>query len=243
MSCPRVLLLLWFLLCSFTGNAPASPELPSFEASYRIERSIFDIGRIQLRFHTSPSSHYVYESITEVAGFIAWFRDDRVVEISRGFMDVNGIHPDYYHFERSGGKGDKQTEVSFDWISGQVKNTVNGRSWKMTVPPGTLDKLVVQIAMMHNLQKTEQDQQFSVADGGKLKDFRIRIQGRETLVLPAGRFATLKVEKTPEYGNRRTYLWLAPALGYLPVQVMRIEADGARYTSVLERVSHALRVE
>ena len=158
-------------------------------------------------------------------------------------MDANGIYPDHYRFERSGGRGDRQAEVRFDWMRRLVRNTVDGQSWEMTITPGVVDKLVVQIAMMRNLQRTEQDQQFSVADGGKLKDFRIRIQGRETLELPAGQFATLKVEKTPELGSRKTYLWLAPALGYLPVQIMRIEADGARYTSVLEHASDSLRVE
>lgn len=218
----------------------AAPVIPSFEASYSIERAIFDVGRIQLRFQLDPSGNYVYESVTEVAGFISWFRDERVEESSRGMMDASGIHPDHYRFERVGGKADKQVEVSFDWQSGRVKNLVDGQPWEMVVPKGTLDKLVVQLAMMRNLQNSLQVQHFRVADGGKLKDFRIHIRGRETLVVPAGHFETVKVEKTPEHGNRKTYLWLAPALGYLPVRIMRIESDGARYYSVLEHVSDSL---
>ena len=90
-------------------------------------------------------------------------------------------------------------------------------------------------------QNRLEDQHFRVADGGKLKDFRIHVRGRETLDVPAGHFETVRVEKTPEYGNRKTYLWLAPSLGYLPVRIMRIEDNGARYYSVLERVSDSLR--
>ena len=231
------------LLFCCTSALQANPGIPSFNASYRIERSLFDIGRVQLHFHISPTGAYVYESVTEVAGFAAWFRDDRVQETSRGRMDARGIRPDLYRFERRGGKGDKRAVVSFDWQAAQVKNTINGESWKMAVPPGTLDKLVVQIAMMHRLQEAVRDQHFRVADGGKLKDFRIHVQARETLEVPAGRFATVKVEKTPESGSRKTYLWLAPALGYLPVQIMRVENDGASYYSVLERASDSLRVK
>jgi hypothetical protein len=234
------------LLCLLLGSAgsiQAGPLIPSFEASYRIERSVFDIGRIELQFHLSPAGNYVYDSITEVAGFIAWFRDDRVVETSRGRMDANGIYPDDYRFERIGGKGHKRVAVRFDWISGQVENSVDGNSWRMAIPQGTLDKLVVQLAMMRNLQDSVEDQHFRVADGGKLKDFRIHLHRRETLEVPAGNFETIMVEKTPEYGSRKTYLWLAPGLGYLPVQIMRIEADGASYYSVLESASDSLRVK
>lgn len=231
------------LLFSSTSSIQAGPVIPSFEASYRIERSVFDIGRIELRFYISPAGNYVYDSITEVAGFIAWFRDDRVEETSRGRMDAGGIYPDDYRFERIGGKGDKRVAVSFDWKSGQVENTVDGKSWKMAIPLGTLDKLVVQLAMMRNLQDSVQDQHFRVADGGKLKDFRIHLRRRETLEVPAGNFETVMVEKTPEHGSRKTYLWLAPGLGYLPVQIMRIEEDGASYYSVLESASDSLRVK
>ena len=230
-----------FLLFSNASDLQASPTTPSFEASYRIERSIFDIGRIKLRFQISSAGNYVYDSFTEVAGFVAWFRDDRVEETSRGRVDANGIYPDHYRFKRRGGKGDKQAEVSFDWTAGQVENTVDGQSWEMAIPQGTLDKLVVQIAMMQKLQDSVQDQHFRVADGGKLKDFRIHIRARETLELPAGNFDTIKVEKTPEHGGRQTHLWLAPSLGYLPVQIMRIEEDGARYYSTLESASDSLR--
>ncbi len=231
------------LLLSGTNALQAGPGIPPFDARYRIARSIFDIGRIQLRFYISPTGNYVYHSTTEVAGFIAWFRDDRVEETSRGSMDARGIRPGLYHFERRGGKGDKRAAVSFDWTAAQVENTVNGESWRMAIPQGTLDKLVVQIAMMRRLQDTVQDQHFRVADGGKLKDFRIHVLAHETLEVPAGNFDTIKVEKTPESGSRKTYLWLAPVLGYLPVQIMRIENDGASYYSVLESVSDSLRVK
>lgn len=237
---PAIVLLL------LIGDLPASGAgtgIPSFDASYRIERSIFDIGQVQLRFQRGPGAAYVYHSLTEVAGFIAWFRDDRVEETSRGEMDDTGIRPAYYRFQRTGGDGDKLAEITFDWQAGTVENTVAGQTWEMAVPPGTLDKLVVQIAMMRDLQQAVEELHFEVADGGRLKDYRIYVHGREILELPAGVFKTVKVEKAPQSHGRRTFLWLAPALGYLPVQIMRIERDGAEYFSILEHVSDSLRTE
>jgi hypothetical protein len=228
-----LLMLLW-------ADLPAA-GIPSFEASYRIERSVFDIGEVRLQFRRGPGAEYVYHSLTEVAGFLAWFRDDRVEETSRGVMDASGIRPAYYRSRRSGRDGEQLAEIIFDWQSGSVENRVAGQPWEMPVPPGTLDKLIVQIAMMRDLQESVEDLAFQVADGGRLKEYRVRIRGRETLELPSGVYRTVKVEKDPQSHGRRTFLWLAPALGYLPVRIMRIERDGAEYFSVLEEVSDSLR--
>jgi len=231
------------LLYCHAASTPASPDIPSFEASYRIERARFEVGRIRLDFHTFPNGRYLYKSITEIAGFIAWFRDERVEESSRGFMDAAGIHVEHYRFLRTGGRRDKRVEVRFDPAQGSVTNTVDGQPWEMQIPEATLDKLVVQIAMMQKLQERVEDQQFRVADGGSVKDFRIHVIGQETIEVPAGRFATIKVQKNPKPGGRQTFLWLAPGLGYLPVQIMRTEEDGATYYSQLESVSDSLRIE
>ena len=228
------------LVCCFAGARPA-PDLASFEASYKITRSGIVLGEIQVRFQLEPDGRYRHESITEVTGIVSWFHGDRVQESSRGYLDQTGIHPAYYRFLRSGGKYEKLAEIHFDWEAGRVENVVDGQPWKMAIPEGTLDKLVVQIATMRRLQENLRDQHFKVADGGWLKDYRIRIRERTTLEVPAGRFETVKVEKDPGDNRRRTYLWLAPALGYLPVQIMRIETDGAVYYSELESFSESLR--
>jgi len=231
---------LLLILFSYLAGAQPRPGLTSFEATYKITRAGIGLGEIQVRFRLEPDGHYHHESMTEVTGIVSWFHGERVHESSRGRMDETGIHPDYYRYRRSGGEYEKLAEIHFDWESGQVENVIDGQPWKMTIPEGTLDKLVVQIATMRELQENISDQHFKVADGGRLKDYRIYLRGRATLDLPAGRFDTIKVEKEPGSSWRRTYLWLAPALGYLPVQIMRIEKDGTVYYSELESFSESL---
>ncbi|MGD2056521.1 MAG: DUF3108 domain-containing protein [Gammaproteobacteria bacterium] len=239
MRCRRAGWLL-MLVCCLAGARPAS-DLASFEASYKISRSGIVLGEIRVRFQLEPDGRYHHESITEVTGIVSWFHGDRVQESSRGYMDQTGIHPDYYRFLRSGDEYQKLAEIHFDWESGQVENVVDGQPWKMSIPEGTLDKLVVQIATMRSLQENLRDQHFKVADGGWLKDYRIHIHERATLEVPAGRFETVKIEKESGDKRRQTYLWLAPALGFLPVQIMRTESDGAVYYSELESFSESLR--
>ena len=47
------------------------------------------------------------------------------------------------------------------------------------------------------------------------------------------------IEQQAENTQRRTILWAAPALDYLPVKIMREENSGAVYYSVLESVKRS----
>lgn len=234
---------LLIILCGCPEPAQAITAVPAFEATYKIKRSGFSLGKTRLRLEVAADGHYVYDSRTELTGIVSWFRKDRVHESSQGIMTDKLIRPQHYRFRRTGGEKDKHAEITFDWEARQVENRVDGTPWKMDIPEGTLDKLIVQIAMMRKLQEKLADQHFRIADGGKLKDYRVFIRAHEILDLPAGRFETVKIEKEPENRKRKTYLWLAPELGYLPVQIMRQEKDGSVYYSRLEEVSDALRID
>jgi hypothetical protein len=95
--------------------------------------------------------------------------------------------------------------------------------------------------MMLALQQDKKDVTFNVADGGKLKEYRFKVVGQETLEVPAGTFATVKVTKLRNNKKRQTYVWCAPELNYLPVRIWQRETDDSVYTSDLESFSGALR--
>lgn len=93
--------------------------------------------------------------------------------------------------------------------------------------------------MMLALQEGKTDVTFNIADGGKLKEYRYRQVGRETLELPAGTFETIKITKLRENRNRETFIWCAPALNYVPVRIWQREQDGSVYQSDLESFSNS----
>jgi hypothetical protein len=235
----RSLALLAVLLCSgFTSSLPAV-TIPDFEASYRIKRAGLTLGSTRLTFQVSPGGQYTYKSTSGIGGFLSWFRKEHVMESSHGSVQADGIRPDEYRFRRTGDRGSRLARVRFDWQNGKAVNTVDGIPWQMDIPPGTLDKLVVQIAIMQQLQAGPADLEFSIADGGKPKRYSIHIRGQETVDVPAGEFDTVRIEQKADHTQRKTFLWAAPALGYLPVKIMREESNGAVYYSVLEHVTRS----
>jgi hypothetical protein len=231
----------WFtlavlLLCSVTTNSLPAATVPDFEANYRIKRAGLILGSTRLIFRTNTSGEYTYKSTSGVGGFLSWFRKEHVSESSHGSMHAGGIRPDEYRFRRTGDRGSRVARVRFDWQNGKAVNTVDGVPWQMDILPGTLDKLVVQIAIMQQLQAGPSDLDFSIADGGKPKRYRIYIRDEETVNVPAGEFDTVRIEQEADNTRRKTILWAAPDLHYLPVKIMREESNGAVYYSVLESV-------
>lgn len=230
---------LGILLLYCTSSALHADTVENFDATYRIKRAGLTLGSTRLSFRSTPDGRYTYNSTSGVGGFLSWLRKEHVRESSHGSMSAGRIRPDEYHFHRTGDRGNRVARVSFDWQNNRAVNTVNGKAWRMDIQPGTLDKLVVQIAIMQQLGTGPSDLEFSIADGGRPKRYSISIHGEETVDVPAGEFDTIMIEQQAENTQRRTILWAAPALDYLPVKIMREENSGAVYYSVLESVKRS----
>lgn len=231
--------LLAMLLLIPAASSPAG--LPDFEAGYELGFEGFRVGEARYQLRTGEDG-YQYQSRSRPVGLASWFRKDRVTESSTWIWHDGRIRPLSYHYERRGGRKERTADLRFDWNRMQVENRVEGQPWVMDIPPAALDKLVVTLAVMHDLAQGHREMEYAVADGGKLKTYRFRVVGEETVQTPAGSFDTLKLERVREDNKRYTALWCAPDLHYLPVRILQRESDDDLLTSELLSVSDSLRL-
>ena len=127
-----------------------------------------------------------------------------------------------------------------DWQAGQVTNNVQDKPWNMALPANTLDKLSYQLQLRQDLsnQRDIQQQQYTIADGGRLKHYRFETQGEEILSTPVGKLNTIKVKRIREHDSKRiTYLWLAKDWDHLIVRLRQKERDGKHYEINLARAT------
>ncbi|HDY84394.1 MAG TPA: DUF3108 domain-containing protein, partial [Methylophaga sp.] len=74
------------------------------------------------------------------------------------------------------------------------------------------------------------------ADGGKLKNYQIRVIGKETITTPLGEIDTIKLTRHRNKDeDRETTLWCSPALDYMPVKLEHIE-DETTFTAVIRQL-------
>lgn len=237
------------LLGLIVASGAKAQELIPFSARYTTYKAGLPVARSEVDLQLE-SGRYQYRSRTEPRGVLALFRDDVIREFSTGEWSDDGIRPREYRYIHENSRKDRDVHLEFEWSREQVLNHAGGTHWRMTVPPHTLDKFSVQLALMLDLGRRPEGRiEYDIADGGKLKRYSFVVTGEQNLRTAAGEFHTLVVKRERSRDKRKrrsTTLWLAPELNYLPVRVEH-HGDGGRFRMDLESVegvgteSHANR--
>jgi len=227
------------LICFMISTAAPAAGVPgNFQAVYQLRINSFTIGEARVELAAQSDGRYLYSSRTHSTGLTRVFRNDKVSESSLFNPHNQHLRPLEYRFDHTGSKKERHAYLKFDWNKREVTNTVEGHTWAMDIPEGALDKLIVQLAVMMDLDAGKQELVYAIADGGKLKEYKFAIVGKEKLRVPAGEYETVKLERLRKDNDRTTYLWCAPSLGYLPVRIKQIEnEDGVTYLSELKQTS------
>lgn len=105
------------------------------------------------------------------------------------------------------------------------KNLVTGTSKKTTSPiPGCVTDVLSGIFYVATQPlHVGHDLRFPLADGGKVVAVTMKVEGKETVVTPAGTFSSIRVQPTADAGvvkNRGSiWIWYSDDARHLPVQV------------------------
>lgn len=205
----------------------ASPFPEEFTVWYRASKGFFS-GETIVSLKADKNNRYVYESITKATGLMSLLAGE--IHEKSVWEYANGkIRPLRYSYNRSTSKK-RNAELTFDWNKKIVTNSIDSKPWKMAIKPDTLDKFVYQLVLMNDLQQGEKKEfNYSIADGGKLKEYKISIMGEEKIETNLGEFNTIKVVRVR--GKRTTTMWCAKKLGYLPVRIHQKKKGGGEHTA------------
>jgi hypothetical protein len=214
------------LLSAATGVNAEEYTPTLFEADYSIRIKGAQIAKMTRRFSRQESGVYQYYSETRTTGLISLFRKDHIIENSNWELQADKLIPIDYYYDHSGGKKDRKVNISFDWDNNRITNSIDGSSWKMPTSPNVMDKLLYQLAIMYDLKAGKELLQYTVADGGKIKIYNFEILGEEKIKTPLGELLTVKLERHKPNSRRKSTLWCAKDLDYLPIKVENIEKDG-----------------
>ncbi|MEE9343303.1 MAG: DUF3108 domain-containing protein, partial [Gammaproteobacteria bacterium] len=190
--------LLICLLVALPANADTRqiiPTIPLFEADYEIRMNGLKVGKAHFSISKKGENTYLYKQRSKAKGIASWFRKERVTESSLWEIRNNHVRPIEYHYQKSGGDDDEEDNIRFDWKAGTAVNQSETNPWSIAIPDGTLDKLVVQVAMLLDIQKGETTLKYPIADNGRLKHYAFGILGEEITEVPAGKFDTIKLQR------------------------------------------------
>ena len=226
------------------GPAPAetSAGLRPFKAEYALYAKNTRAAQVIRSLARLDDGSYEYRSETKTVGLIALFRKLHIVEASRLRLEESLLQPLFYRYQRTGYRKKRDVSIEFNRDTGRLKNTINGDSWQLPMEPAIMDKLLYQLAIMHDLQHGRTPASYRVADGGGIKTYHFEKLGEEVVETPLGSFNTVKMIRHRPDSDRKSVFWCAPELNYLQVQVEHTEKDGSTTVAVLKSLQGELHL-
>ena len=218
---------------SVAVGAAEEPTLKPFSASYEIhwKSGISLSGNTVRKLSTNENGDWSFESKAS-----AMFAS--VFESTQFKWQNNQIIPLKYHFKQSVLGKKRIADVSFDWEQLKVTNTVEDKPWKMPISEGVQDKLSYQLLLQQDLARGLEEFNYSVADGGKLKQYKFVVDGKEIVEAPIGSYEAIRIKRLRDAKkNRETFIWFAPELDYQIIKLHQIEKKDKSYTLLLKELN------
>jgi hypothetical protein len=221
----KFIFLTFFVLTTPIALA-SNVNVPLFKAEYQLSHNNIEIGHVDLRVEKLSTNQYQLTSVTKTSGLLAFLRDDDVIETSQ-FEVINGpVRPSFYQYKEELGDEQRDVTLSFDWQILKVTNTSKGRSWKLAITEGVLDKALMQVALMIDLNDANTTLSYDIADGGKLKQYVFTPLAKESITINDKPYDTIKLARKKDDKPLITYYWCATALHNLPVLLRREKTYG-----------------
>jgi len=157
-------------------------------------------------------------------------------QTSSGSVGANGLLP-----TRFADKSRSEVAAHFDREGGKV--TFSANTPEAALLAGTQDQLSLplQLAAMvaGEPEKFGRGSTITIQVVGPRQAslWLLTVEGPETLSLPIGELATLKLQRNPRQPyDQKVELWLAPSHGYLPARIRLTEPNGAYLDQKLQSV-------
>ncbi|MGH1462138.1 MAG: DUF3108 domain-containing protein [Neptuniibacter sp.] len=221
-----------FLSWALVSEATEDYSLKAFSASYEIDwQGGLSLNGSTLReLKKDDKGHWTFQS--KASALFA-----SVAESSQFLWQNQLPIPLDYHFKRSVLGKKRIAHVSFDWESLTVTNTVENKPWKMSISNGVQDKLSYQLLLQKDLSNGLTEFNYTVADGGKLKEYKFTVDGTEIIEAPIGTYKSIRVKRLRDNNNtRQTFIWFAPALDYQIIKLHQVEKKDKAYTLLLKEL-------
>ena len=207
---------------STVSQPPPVARPTPFVATYTISWHGVTAGTSTLELRETAPQSYLYTSTDTAYGVFRLAIRHPLRQSSR--FRVAGTEVEPVSFE-AGGVGNS-VMAQFDWKSGQVTGMAKGKLLDLKLQPGTQDPLSVQIAIMLKLQAQDAPASFWMLNTDEIDRFQYVRHEESTLDTPLGKLRTILYTSHQPGSRKTTYLWLAPALDYMPARAEQ-RVDGS----------------
>ena len=229
------------LLFVFLLQAPAiaATALTPHSAEYKIKISVLG-GRLTTDLRPTDSG-YIATHTVKPTGMSRMFARGSISETSDFATAPDGVRPRSFSSRDTISRDKGNASITFDWDRGEARGTVNGKEVSSVIEGLAHDHVSIQYQLMHDLLNDMPDTRYTMYETDEIRRLEIRNVGTRTVKVPAGTFEVVGIQHQAEGSKRRTTLWCAPDLDYLPVLIEQHRLDKLKVRAALTRYTPAAK--
>jgi hypothetical protein len=209
--------------------APAPAQDATTVVPYRADYSVRYKGRRVARAEFSVTAEgdgqYVYSSSTKARGLLKLVAPHPAVDRSRFRVTDGAIRPSRFEYEDGSRKGDDNFSIDFDAKTREAHIATADGSKSVPFDAGLLDRGTLQVALMRDLRACRTPGPYRYVDDEGIETYRYERIDDSPAETGIGTLETVRFAQQRENSSRRTILWLAPELAFLPVRMEQLR-DG-----------------
>lgn len=216
-------------------SAVADTVYPEFTAHYSVKTNGIKTATAVFTLTRDEQGEYLYQQQSQAVGVASMFTSAKSRQSSRWHYRDKRIEVSEFTSMRKGGDDDDNASLVFNWDTQRVSNIGAGEQWDIAMPEGTLDVLVMQLAMTLDLQRGETVFEYPVAIRGRIKRFQFEPVAEEKIKLAMGSFDAVKLQRMDDKKDK-SWTWSVPELDYFPVRFLKEKKNGLKVDIVLEKL-------
>jgi hypothetical protein len=214
---------LFILMTMLPLTAAAAPSLVPFDAVYSVRISAAR-GEMTMNL-TAGHDGLTASSSLRPRGFAKLFASGRVDESTTFAVEEGRVVPLDYAMTDTLGRHDKMAQMTFDRQAKRAAGTDEDGPFEHPIDSDTYDRASIQYALMLDLLNGRRSDSYTMLDGDRRKQLGITYTDDIVADVPLGEYPVTVVQHRTEGSSRRTVLYCAPALGYLPVRIEQYKND------------------
>lgn len=223
-------------LVALGAPAGADPvDLKPFRATYVADWKGISAATSTLSLERAGPDTYRYSTVNTPRGVFRMALPDSLTQASTFRVEDGRIVPLSY---RGSDEKERPIDLTFDWERKRVTGKAKDHAVDIEIPADAQDPMSLQIAALRSLAAGSLESTVALVDAdGKLKEYELRHEGTAQIDTGLGTLDTIIYTSRRAGSDRLTRTWVAPVLGYLPVQAERIRKKKVEFTLRIDSVN------
>ena len=218
------------IVAFFASQVSAETTLTPHTAQYKVRISIVS-GQLNTELRKTADG-YVANHVIKPTGMSRLIARGSMNVTSAFSSEADGVKPIRFQSVDTI-RDDPDVGLTFDWTTNVVSGTVGEENVSLQLEGIAHDSVSIQYELMHDLLNGDLSEQYVLFDVNKMRIANVSIAGEKVIKTKAGTFTAIGIQHQKEGSSRKTTLWCAEELDYLPVVIEQRRKGKLKFRATL----------